>query len=127
MTNQSEPTLRIRGLVGRNIEQLLDAKELRQQDLADLVKRSGLADWPQETVSRFIKGRRALSLEDAVVFAAALQVPLDRLLAGEDVVRIGGQPVPAAQLRDVIRTGRLQADDPEFTALATFVEHDDST
>ena len=95
-------------MVGRNLEQLLTTKGLRQQDFADLIQRARLADWPQETISRFVKGGRNLSLEDALLIAAGLQVPLARLLDGDDTVLLAGKPVTAAQLRDVITAGRVQ-------------------
>jgi transcriptional regulator with XRE-family HTH domain len=117
MGNSLEPKTRVRGLVGRNVDELLTAKGLRQQDFAELLRRSGLADWPQETISRFVKGGRSLSLEDAIIIAAGLQVRLDRLLAGDGTALLGGQSVPTAQLRDVIATGRVQQDNVDSSPL----------
>lgn len=117
MSNDHGSTIRVRGLVGRNIAALLEAQNMRQEDLSTRVRAAGAADWPQETVSRYVKGTRALTLEDTVVLAAALGVPFTRLLIGGDHVTLLGNVVLAAQVRDVVQHGRVQADSANGSVL----------
>ena len=83
---------------------------MRQEDLAARCGRWARPTGQQETVSRFVKGSRALTLEDTLVLAASLEVPVVRLLHGDDTVKLNGSEVPAGQVRDVLLHGRVQSD-----------------
>jgi transcriptional regulator with XRE-family HTH domain len=107
MADHKTPKTRVRGLFGQAMQQHLDGLGVRQEDLAARVQASGLASWDQAIVSRFIAGRRMLSLEDAITIAAALGVPLVELLPGDELVTLGGVPVPVQQVRDVLAYGRV--------------------
>jgi transcriptional regulator with XRE-family HTH domain len=107
MTNEPATKTDIRGFVGRNVSRLLEIRGWPQDDLARRAQVAGLAKWDQTVVSRIASGQRTLSLEDAVVLSAVFSVPLVELLHGEGQVLLAGAPVPAAQLRDVVSTGRV--------------------
>jgi transcriptional regulator with XRE-family HTH domain len=117
MANTAKPKTRVRGFVGQNVEQLLEDRGLRQDDLARVVREAGLGAWDQTVVSRLVKGSRALTLEESVVLAAALGVPLVQLLRGEANLLLGTAPVTAGQVRDVVTTGRVSSENQASTAL----------
>ena len=108
MANASEPQTDLRGLVGRNIQQALDSVGyIQHSELATALRRRGLSTWDKTTVSRLVGGKRGLGLDEAVVLCSVLQVPMTQLLAGDDTVTLAGNPVPAAQLRDIVQNGRV--------------------
>ena len=111
MTDEQGPKIRVRGLVGRNLQRQLDESGISQDQFAARARAHG-RDWDQSTVSRFIKGGRALTLEDALSFLALLNVPLVELLRGDELVVLAGTAIPADELRDLVSTGRSSSTAP---------------
>ena len=118
MTDEPGAKTRVRRLAGRNIQRLLD-EQGRHQDWLALQAQAHGRQWDQSTVSRFVKGGRALTLEDALSFLLLLNVPLVDLLRGDDTVTLADTEMSAEELRDLVMTGRSTAVVPEAAQPAT--------
>ena len=79
----------IEDIVRRNVATLRSKANLTQQALSDEMRARGVP-WTRETVAQLETTNRRLAFTEAVVMAAALDVPLARLTAtGADVVSVG--------------------------------------
>lgn len=84
-TNQATP---LRAVLAERVRSLRLASGFqRQDDLADHMAAFGLG-WNRDTVAAIETGRRGLSLEESLILAVALGVPVSSLLAGDGAVQL---------------------------------------
>ena len=73
--------LAVDALIGRNVRMLRAYHDMGQAELAEKMSVQH-PTWAQATVSQVERGQRAVLVSEAQSLAAALGVPLERLLAG---------------------------------------------
>ena len=93
-------------VVARNLREVADVKKLRQVDVAMYATAVGL-HWTANTVAQVLTLRRGLSLLEVPLVAAALGVPVGRLLEGDDAIALpSGDTMPLEDIRDALTSKR---------------------
>ncbi|HEY3924270.1 MAG TPA: hypothetical protein VGL75_06875 [Acidothermaceae bacterium] len=93
-------------VVARNLREVVEGRELRHVDVAMYATAVGL-HWTANTVAQVLTLRRGLSLLEVPLVAAALGVPVGRLLEGDDAITLpSGGTVPLESLRDALTSKR---------------------
>lgn len=70
----------VAGRVRLRIKEELEARELSQRDLADLISRRSTEVWTQSRIGKVLKGRVRLCVEDVALIADVLDLPLSEIV-----------------------------------------------
>lgn len=76
--------VRVGTLVGRAVRRLRTGAGLKQETLAADMRRIGFTEWARLTVTEVESGRRRVSYEELLGFAALFSVPIGEFLFGAD-------------------------------------------
>ncbi|MFE5296402.1 helix-turn-helix domain-containing protein [Streptomyces sp. NPDC056632] len=101
-------TVRIEEVIGRNLRQIREGKDLSQTDLGQAMEQHLGKPWSRQAVSAAEKGRRFFTAADLLGLARALDVSIPHFFMLTDwrdenaVELVEGVSVPAAEYRDRI-------------------------
>jgi transcriptional regulator with XRE-family HTH domain len=110
------PPIPYQAVFARNLARFREQRGLTQEELARLASSTGLR-WLPVTVNAIERGRRKLSLGEAILLQHLLWVPLSDLAASEESVDVEGvvvdadvwrwlaPPAPPAEVRDWLTEG----------------------
>ena len=97
--------------VARSVKRARKLADMNQQDLAERLTELGIPT-TQSTIARLERGRRGISLDDAVALSIALNVSLSRLIGGQavedDEIAMSPKCVCEAELARLHVAGRFR-------------------
>jgi transcriptional regulator with XRE-family HTH domain len=99
-------------LIGKGFAEARRRQGLTQEQAARRLQGRGLTAWRKSTVGQLEAGLRRPRLDEVLLMAAALQVPVDKLIPGEDDERVelgDGATVSPRWIREML-TGEFYRD-----------------
>jgi hypothetical protein len=105
------PRMKLEEVIARSVSELRHQREWTQSDLAHRMKAAG-TNWTANRVAQIETLRGKVNLYDVVALTWVFEVPLDRLLAGEDFVDFPNETgfLPLANVRSFLAEGKPSPD-----------------
>jgi transcriptional regulator with XRE-family HTH domain len=90
--------------VGRNISGARGQQQIPQTEVARRMQMLGFRKWHQQTVASIERGRRRLTVEEALALAIALKTTIPRLLSPLDdiAVEFHGMDINAESIGEIV-------------------------
>jgi transcriptional regulator with XRE-family HTH domain len=105
------PRMKLEDVIARSVSELRHQREWTQSDLAHRMKAAG-TNWTANRVAQIETLRGKVNFYDVMALTWVFEVPLDRLLAGEDFVDFPNETgfLPLANVRSFLAEGKPSPD-----------------